>query len=209
METDVALQSRGNPTADTTLVSQLNPFVATIDSTMERRFQNDILRTDGIEQSLLHTSDIHTYQLLVQGDRKRSLATELSHLRPLMLLDRLFDGMNIILCQSLQLTHCILRQEASIGIYTQLNLLLGINIADALDEIEFLEEIDGTNLQFHTMETSLKLFLQSCQHLFVSTHPYQSIDSDTLFSSSERRVVEIYQVLHSCWNRDPFLLQHF
>ncbi len=35
---------------------------------------------------------IHTYQLLIQGDQgARSISTELSHLWPLMLLDRLFE----------------------------------------------------------------------------------------------------------------------
>ncbi|CUQ63467.1 Uncharacterised protein [Segatella copri] len=67
--------------------------------------------------------------------------------------------MNVIFSQSLQLTHCILRQKATIGIYTQLNLLLGIHITDALDEIKFLEKIDSTDLQFHAMETRLELLL--------------------------------------------------
>ena len=209
IQPDVTLQCRGNPTANTTLTGQLDPLVATIDSTMERRLQDDILWTNGIEQSLLHASHIHANQLLIQGDGERSFPTELRHFRPLMLPDRLLDGMNIILSQSLQLTHGILWQKTTIGIHSQFYLFLGIDITNALDEIEFLEEINGTNLQFHTMETRLELLLQSCQHLLVSTHPYQSVDGDTLFSFSERRVEEIYQVLHSYRNRDPFLLQHF
>ena len=117
--------------------------------------------------------------------------------------------MNVIFSQSLQLAHCILRQEAAIGIYTQLNLLLGIYITDALDEIEFLEKIDGTDLQFHAMETRLEFLLQSCQHLLIGSHPHQTVDCDTFFTSSERRIEKICQVLHSGWNRNPFLLQHF
>ena len=110
--------------------------------------------------------------------------------------------MNVIFSQSLQLAHRILWQEAAIGIYTQLNLLLGINITDALDEIEFLEEIDGTDFQFHAMETRLELLLQSCQHLLISSHPHQSVDGDAFFTSSERRIEKICQVLHSDRNRD-------
>ena len=117
--------------------------------------------------------------------------------------------MNIILSQSLQLTHCILRQEAAIGIYTQLNLLLGIHITDALDEIEFLEEINGTNLQFHAMETRLEFLLQPGQHFLVGSHPHQSVDCDALFSPTERRIEKIDKILHSHRNRDSLLLQYF
>ena len=209
IQTDITLKSRSNPAADTTLVSQFYPLVTSIDATMKRRLEDDILRTNGIKQSLFHASHIHTNQLLVQSDRKRCFATELGHLRPLMLLDRLLNRMNVIFSQSLQLTHCILRQKATIGIYTQLNLLLGINITDVLNEIEFLEKIDGTDFQFHAMETRLELLLQPCQHLLIGSHPHQSVDCDTFFSSSERRIEEIDKILHSDWNRNPFLLQYF
>ena len=59
------------------------------------------------------------------------------------------------------------------------------------------------------METSLELLLQPGQHLLVGSHPHQSIDCNTFFTSSERRIEKICQVLHSGWNRNPFLLQHF
>ena len=176
---------------------------------MKRRLEDDILRTDGIEQSLFHASHIHTNQLLIQGDWKRRFATKLSHFRPLMLFDRLFYRMNVVFSQSLQLTHRILRQEATISIYTQLYLLLGIHITDALDEIKFLEEINGTNLQFHAMETRLEFLLQSRQHLFIGSHPNQSVDCDAFFTSSERRFEEIDKILHSHRNRDSCLLQYF
>ena len=117
--------------------------------------------------------------------------------------------MNVIFSQSLQLAHCILWQKATIGIYPQLNLLLGIHITDALDEIEFLEEIDGTDFQFHAMETRLEFLLQPGQHLLIGSHPHQSVDGDALFTSSERRVEKICQVLHSHRNRDSRLLQYF
>ena len=73
----------------------------------------------------------------------------------------------------------------------------------------FLDEVDGTDFQFHAKKTRLEFLLQPGQHLLVSTHPHQSVDCDTLFTSSERRIEEIDKILHSHRNRDSRLLQYF
>lgn len=141
-QTDITFQCRGYPAADASFLRQGDPFLATIHASVERWLQDNVLRTDGVEQSLFHRLHIDTDQFLIEGDRKRRFTTQLRHLRPLVLLDRLFDGVDIVLRQSLQATHRILRGEATIGIHTQFHLLLGKVLADMLDEVEFLEEVD-------------------------------------------------------------------
>ena len=162
---------------------------------MERWLEDDILRTDGIEQSLLHRAHVDTNELLVEGDRQRTLPTEFRHLAPLVLLDGLLYRVDIVLGKCLQSAHRIFWRETAVGIHTQFHLFLIIYLTDALDEVEFLEEVDGTNLQFDTMETSLQLLFQASQHFLVSAHPHQSIDGDTLLATSKRRVVERGEIL--------------
>ena len=59
------------------------------------------------------------------------------------------------------------------------------------------------------MKTRLELLLQPCQHLLIGSHPHQSIDCNTFFSPTERRIEEIDKILHSHRNRDSRLLQYF
>ena len=59
------------------------------------------------------------------------------------------------------------------------------------------------------MKTRLEFFLQPGQHLLIGSHPHQSVDGDTFFTSSERRIEKIDKILHSHRNRDSLLLQYF
>lgn len=122
-----------------------------------------------------------------------------------MLLDRLLYRMNVIFSESLPADslhspakshHWHLHATQPAPWYT--------HITDALDESSSLKKSMAFDLQFHAMETRLELLLQPCQHLLVGSHPHQSVDGDSLFSPTERRVEKFCQVLHSGRNRNPF-----
>ena len=103
--------------------------------------------------------------------------------------------MNIVSCQCFQATHRILRRETTIGIHTQLHLLLGIALSDTLDQIQFFQEVDGTNLQFHAMKTLFQFLLQSSQHFIVGAHPHQSVDGNPRFPACKRRIIQFAQAI--------------
>ena len=108
-----------------------------------------------------------------------------------MLAYGLFDGVDVVLCQGFQSAHGIFGVEPSIGIYTEFYLLFAVNFSYALDEVELLQEVYGSNLQFHAMESVLQFFFQSGEHLFIGAHPHQSVDRDALFAPCEGSVVEV------------------
>ena len=69
IESDIAFQRTGNPTADAPLPRQINPLQRTRNAPVERRFENDVLRLDGIEQPNFFIPCVHPNEFLIQGDR--------------------------------------------------------------------------------------------------------------------------------------------
>ena len=201
-EPHVALQGRCDPASDAPLACHLYPFAASVDASVERGLQHDVLRVYGVEQCLLHRSHVHADELLVEGDGQGRLTAQGCHLGPLVLAYGLLYGVDVVLCQGFQSAHGIFGREATVGIHAQLYLLLAVHLAYALDEVELLEEVDGANLQFHAVESALQLLLQSGEHLVVGAHPYQSVDGDALLAPCEGRVVEACQVRRPCRHID-------
>ena len=89
---------------------------------MQTRLQDDVLGADRVQQFYLFMSAIHTYQLLVQGYWQRRRCAETGHSCPLVLPDRLFYGMDVVLRQCLQSAHGLIWRETTISIHPKLNL---------------------------------------------------------------------------------------
>lgn len=64
-------------------------------SSVERRFQDDVLRTDGVKQLALAFGVINPYQFLVQCNGDRCFLAQFTYLFPLSGTDGLFDGMQV------------------------------------------------------------------------------------------------------------------
>ena len=158
---------------------------------MEAWLQDDVLWTDGVEQSCLFHGIVYPDEFLVEGYRKWAAGTQACHLRPLVLSDGLFDGVDAVLCQLFQPLQCFLRGEAAVGIHTQFHLLAGEGLADVADEVELFFKVDGSDFQFHTAESRPEFLLQPSVHLVESPHPDQSVDGDAFLATSERRIEEI------------------
>ena len=137
---------------------------------------------------LLHLRIVHTNQFLVEGDRQRRLTTEFCHIGPLPCLDGLFDAMDGVLREEFEFVECFLEGEGTVGIEPQFHLMELEPLSDALHQVEFLFEVDGTNLQFHTTETLLQFLFHALQHLLIVAHPYEPIDGDAYLTTTERRI---------------------
>ena len=68
VETDVALEGRGDPGADTHVTSRLNPLATTLHAAMEGGLQDDVIGLDDVEHVTFHLRVVDAYQLLVEGD---------------------------------------------------------------------------------------------------------------------------------------------
>ena len=62
---------------------------------------------------------------------------------------------------------------------------MAVSVAYALHEFEFILKADGTNLEFHAVESLVEFLVEPLGHLFEIAHPYQSVDGDSLFSPAE------------------------
>ena len=91
---------------------------------------------DCIEQPRFLLRKVHTNELFVESNGQRRLFAEECHLFPLVLFDRLFNGMNVVSSELIQPLHSILRSEPAIGIHTQFNLFFGEMLADMPHELE-------------------------------------------------------------------------
>ena len=80
--------------------------------------------------------------------------------------------------------------EGTVGIEAQFHFVEGETITDALHEIQFLFEVDGADLQFHTAEAFLQLLFHPLEHLVVTPHPHESVDGDAFFTTTEGCVEE-------------------
>ena len=86
VQTHVALQCTRYPRTDAALFSKRYPFARSVHSAVQRRLQDDVLRTDSVEQLLLHRQVVYADKLLVER-----------HLRPLVLANRLLDRVDVVL----------------------------------------------------------------------------------------------------------------
>ena len=102
VQTDVALEGRGDPRADTLFASSSNPLTTTCHTTMQRGFEDDVSRFDDMEHVSLHLGVVHANEFLIEGDGQRRLPTEFRHIGPLTLFDRLFDAVDGILGEEFQ-----------------------------------------------------------------------------------------------------------
>ena len=103
--------------------------------------------------------------------------------------------MDGILRQQFEFIERLIEREGTVGIEPQLYLMEREPFADTFHQIQFLVEVDGPNLQFHTVETFLQLLLHALQHLFVVAHPHQTVDGDTLFTATEGIVEQPFSAL--------------
>ena len=121
----------------------------------------------------------------IRRDGQGRLPAEFSHIGPLSGLDGLFDAMDGVLREQLQLVECLIEGEGTIGIQPQLDLMEGEALTDALHQLQLLVEVDGANLEFHTAKALFQLLFQSLEHLVVVAHPHQSIDGDAHLATTE------------------------
>ena len=80
--------------------------------------------------------------------------------------------MDGILRQQFEFIERLIEREGTVGIESQLYLMEREPFTDTLHQIQFLVEVDGPNLQFHTVETFLQLLLHALQHLLMVAHPH-------------------------------------
>ena len=64
-------------------------------------------------------------------------------------------------------------------------------LADAFDEVKFIVEVDGTDLQFDTTEPLRQLFLHALQHLVVVAHPYEAVDGYAHLTTGKSGVEQV------------------
>ena len=157
---------------------------------MQRRFEYDIGGFDDVEHLTLHLGKIDTYKFLIESDGDRCLPAQLCHKSPLIHLHRLFDGVDSILSQLLQLTQSLSRTEGSVGIHSQLKFPMGETLAHTFDEVKLFLEIYASYLEFDTSVALLYLLLHALEHLFMTPHPNQSVDRDSLLSATVGGVEE-------------------
>ena len=157
---------------------------------MQRGFEDDILRTDGVEQMLLHGQHVYANKLLIESNGQRRLLTEARHVSPLVLAYGLLNGVDVKTCELLKTLHGVVGSEAAIGIDAQLYLFLGESGTNVAYKVKLLVKVDRPNLQFHTSEPGLHFLLQPREHLVIATHPHQAVNGNALLAACERRVEE-------------------
>src|SRR3712207_4902278 len=84
VQSHVAFQGRGNPTAYASPAGQPYPLLRTPHSPVQTRFKDDVLGPYRVEQPLFFLLRINPYQLLVEGDGQRRMGTQTGHLGPLV-----------------------------------------------------------------------------------------------------------------------------
>ena len=193
VQTHVALQRTRYPRTDAAFASECNPFARSVHSAVQRRFQDDVLRTDSVEQLLLHGPVVYADKLLVERDRYRRSLAQRRHLRPLVLANRLLDRVDVVLRKLFETLQRTVGSESAVGVYAQLNLFFRESAAYMAHKVEFAVEVDGANLQFDASEAGTHLLLQALQHLLVVAHPHQSVDRYACLATSETVVEQ-----HTC-----------
>ena len=98
--------------------------------------------------------------------------------------------MDRVLREQFEFIECLFVFEGAVGIETQFHLMEGEAIPDAFHEIQFLFEVDGTDLQFHTTETFLQFLFHPLEHLVIASHPHESVDGDAFFTTTKGGVKE-------------------
>ena len=63
----IALKGTRHPRPDAALTRHGYPLLSTVHAAVQRRLEDDVLRTYGVEQVLLHRRHVHAYELLVEG----------------------------------------------------------------------------------------------------------------------------------------------
>jgi hypothetical protein len=162
---------------------------------MKGGLEDDVTGLDDVEHVTFHLRVVDTDEFLVEGDGEGGLATEVCHESPLALTDGLFDGVDIILRQQLQLIECLIIGESAIGIHTELHLVEGEAISDTFNKVEFLIEVDGTDLEFDATETFCQFLFEALEHLFVVAHPNETVDGNADFATGESGVEETMAIL--------------
>ena len=155
---------------------------------MQRGLQHHVARFDNIQHLPLLVGVVHAYQLFVQGDGQRCVAAQFCHVAPPPGTDGLFNAVQGILRQQLQLVQGLVVRERPVGIDAQLQFARSKALADALQQRQLVVESDGAYLQLHTVEALLQLRLDALPHLVERAHPHQSVDGYARLAATERRV---------------------
>ena len=156
---------------------------------MQRGFQDDVLRTDCVEQLFLSTLFIHTDKFLVESDRQRRVAAKATHFLPLASSYRLLYGVEVETRQLVELAHSVIaRKESAVGIDTQFDVGLAIAPTYHPEQMQLVIEVDCTNLKLHTLVSAAQLLLYPCLHLLERAHPDEPVDTDAPFSTGKSRV---------------------
>ena len=96
--------------------------------------------------------------------------------------------MDGILRQEFELIQGLIVLEGPVGIQPQFHLMERETLTDTFDQVQFLIEVDGTDLQFHTPEPLLQFLLHPLQHLLIAAHPHESVDGNPHLTATEGRV---------------------
>ena len=148
IEPDIALKGARHPRPDASDLGHRHPLLAAHHTTMQRRLKHNILRMDGVEETLLLAWDIHANEFLVESDGDGRLLAKTRHVGPLVLTDGLLNGMKIVARQLLQAHHGLIGGKGAIGVDAEFHLVLGESRTYDAQQFQLLIKVDSSNLQF-------------------------------------------------------------
>ena len=134
------------------LACQPYPLLAAAQTSVERRLEYKILRTDGGEQLRFILTGVDADEFLVERDGNRRCLAELRHLLPLSRADGLLDAVDMEGRKALELRHRLFGMESPVGIYAQLDAVGPVLLAEGAEQFKFALEIQRANFHLDTLK---------------------------------------------------------
>ena len=172
------------------LACQPYPLLAAAQTSVERRLEYKILRTDGGEQLRFILTGVDADEFLVERDGNRRCLTESRHLLPLSRADGLLNAVDMEGRKALEFLHGLVGMESPVGIYAQLDAVGPVLLAEGAKQFEFALEIQRADFHLDAAEAACQFLLHALQHCGQIAHPHKAVDRDARFAAVEGRIVE-------------------
>ena len=160
---------------------------STADSSVQRRFRDNVLRTDGFQQFYFPVAPVDAYQLFIQCNGKgwRHRAGPFHSIAH----GWLFDGMGWNSERRCNFSRASAEKAPLAS--TRSSIWAGVKCRRMCQQLQFLFKVDGAYFEFDAAEALLHLFPDAPVHLVKVSHPDESVDGDALFAFAERGVPEL------------------
>jgi hypothetical protein len=103
--------------------------------------------------------------------------------------------MDGVLRKELEFIEGVFVGEGAVSIETEFDFVEREPIPDSFDEVEFLVEVDGTDLKLDAAEASLQFLLHTLKHFLVIAHPDEAVDGDADLATRKSGVEEAVAML--------------